>query len=61
MSTYIALQDLEAESSRTKSIALEKSSGGIKLSSQKFINCCVQIADYSKGFTVHVLNSNGNV
>jgi hypothetical protein len=61
MSTYIALQDLEAEGSRTKSIVLEKSSGGIKLSSSKFINCCVQIADYSKGFNVHVLNSNGDV
>ncbi len=40
-------------------MALEKSTGGIKIYSEKDTNCCIQIGDYKTGFCVNVLNSHG--
>jgi hypothetical protein len=58
MSVYIAFQDT-GTSLTPRSIAFEKSTGGIKICSEKAVNCCVQIDNYAAGFTVHVLNSLG--
>jgi hypothetical protein len=60
MSLYIALQDLGIKNSSPRSVALEKSTGGIKICSEKSVNCCLQIGDYSTGFSVNFLNSHGD-
>jgi hypothetical protein len=60
MSLYIALQDLCFKKSSPRSVALEKSTGGIKVYSEKSVNCCLQIGDYTTGFDVNFLSSHGD-
>jgi hypothetical protein len=58
MSSFIALQDLSAKDT-PRTVAFEKSTGGLKLFSERFINVFMHTADYQSSFNVRVITSHG--
>jgi hypothetical protein len=60
MSAFIALQDL-CQKISPRAIAFEKSTGGLKILNDRFINVFIQVTDFKADFSVQAISSRGAI